>query len=344
MAVIVAFLVFESRTDHPSMDLSLFRIRSFSVPLAGTSLTFAALTGTLIFLAFYYQVVRGWSPLQSGALTVPFAVGQILAAPRSGKMVARFGARRVIPFGLVLASLAMFVFTRLTLDTPVWVLVIIPFVFGFGMGNVVAPSTTRMTLATPPQRSGAGSAVQNTVRQVGATLGVAVISSVVATKYSGAMSSALEGSPLPPDLRDVAADSVGATYEVAGRLQASGQASPEQVDALRAAADTAFMSAFHVAAYMGLGLLLTALAIFLLWLPAQAEAVAWRAGGTSAPLRPAAGRRAAEGDGEAAAEGLDAAHQVHVVAEDPDHLGHVDEAPLEHPRGGGAHVREPDQR
>ncbi|HYO85506.1 MAG TPA: MFS transporter, partial [Dermatophilaceae bacterium] len=93
VAVLAGFLFWESRTDHPSMDLSLFSIRSFSVPLGATSLTFAALSGSLIFLAFYYQVVRGWSPLQSGALTVPFAIGQLLSAPRSGKMVARFGAR-----------------------------------------------------------------------------------------------------------------------------------------------------------------------------------------------------------------------------------------------------------
>jgi len=329
VAVLVAFLYHQSRTDHPSMDLSLFRIRSFSVPLAGTSLTFAALTGSLVFLAFYYQVVRGWSPLQSGALTVPFAVGQLLAAPRSGKMVARFGARRVIPVGLVLASLGMFGFTQLTLDTPVGLLLLIPFVFGFGMGNVIAPSTTRMTLATPPQRSGSGSAVQNTVRQVGATLGVAVISSVVATKYSGAMSTALAGTALPSDLQAVASDSVGATYEVADRLQASGQATAAQADQLRAAADAAYMPAFHLAAYMGLGLLLVALAIFLIWLPAQAEAVAWQAGGTSAPL-PGAAPVAQE----AVDDGLDAVHQVHLVEEDPDHLSHVVDAPLELPPDG----------
>jgi EmrB/QacA subfamily drug resistance transporter len=323
IAVLAVFLVYEARSDHPSMDLSLFRIRSFSVPLAGTSLTFAALTGTLIFLAFYYQVVRGWSPLQSGALTVPFAIGQILAAPRSGKMVARFGARRVIPFGLVLACIAMFGFTRLTLETPVWVLLVIPFVFGFGMGNVVAPSTTRMTLATPPARSGSGSAVQNTVRQVGATLGVAVISSVVATKYSGAMESALAGSALPPQLQAVAADSVGATYEVAGRLQASGQATVAQAEALRAAANAAYMPAFHLAAIMGLALLLAALVIFLIWLPGQAEAVAWQV------HRPgeAAGAGAVLGDADAP-HAVDA---VHLVAEDPSHLAHVEDAPLEHP-------------
>jgi DHA2 family multidrug resistance protein-like MFS transporter len=227
---------------------------------------------------------------------------------------------------LVLAALGMLGFAQLTLETPVWVLLVIPFMFGFGMGNVIAPSTTRMTLATPPQRSGSGSAVQNTVRQVGATLGVAVISSVVAARYSSAMSSALSGSPLPADLRDVASDSVGATYEVAERLQSSGQATLEQADQLRAAADAAYLPAFHVAAYMGVGLILLALVIFLIWLPAQAEAVAWQAGGSSAPPP---GADVVEQ--RAAAEGLDAAHQVHLVAEDPDHLSHVEEAPLELP-------------
>jgi len=194
-----------------------------------------------------------------------------------------------------------------------------------------------MTLATPPQRSGAGSAVQNTVRQVGATLGVAVISSVVATKYSGSMSSALQGSPLPAELQAVASDSVGATYDVAARIQASGQATAEQADMLRAAADAAFLPAFHIAAYMGLALLLIALVIILVWLPAQAEAVAWKAGGTSAPLP---GQPGATSTGEvpadpyATGEDLDAAHQVHIVAEDPEHLSHVEDAPLEHPLGG----------
>jgi hypothetical protein len=180
------------------------------------------------------------------------------------------------------------------------------------------------------------------VRQVGATLGVAVISSVVATKYSGSMSSALEGSPLPADLQAKASDSVGATYEVAAGIQASGNATPEQSDMLRAAADAAFIPAFHIAAYMALGLLLIALVIILVWLPAQAEAVAWKAGGTSAPLpgQPGAGPAGEAPDDPYATGGdLDAAHQVHVVPEDPDHLSHVEDAPLEHPLGGSTPER-----
>ena len=98
-----------SRARHPSIDLSLFKIRSFSVPLTGVSLAFAAMQGTLLFLTFYYQIVRGWSPLQAGLLVLPFAVGQLLGAPRSAKMVHRFGARIVITGGLIFALAGMLV-------------------------------------------------------------------------------------------------------------------------------------------------------------------------------------------------------------------------------------------
>ena len=138
--VIAGFLYFESRTKHPSLDLSLFRIRSFSVPLTGVSFAFAALQGSLLFLAFYYQLVRGWSPLQSGLLTLPFAVGQVLAAPRSAKMVQRFGARKVMSFGVSLASLAMLGIATLPADASIPYLIVIGFAFGFGLGNTIAPA------------------------------------------------------------------------------------------------------------------------------------------------------------------------------------------------------------
>ena len=102
--------MYELRSTHPSIDLSLFKIRSFSVPLTGVSLAFAAMQGTLLFLTFYYQIVRGWSPLQAGLLVLPFAVGQLLGAPRSSRMVNRFGARTVITVGLLFALAGMLCF------------------------------------------------------------------------------------------------------------------------------------------------------------------------------------------------------------------------------------------
>lgn len=321
LAILIGFLFFESRTSHPSLDLSLFKIRSFSVPLAGVSLSFAALQGSLLFLSFYYQLVRGWTPLQSGVLTLPFAIGQVIAAPRSAKMVQKFGARKVIPAGVFIATVAMVLIATIQVDAPIWYLVLLGFLFGFGLGNTIAPSTTRMTLATPPSRSGSGSAVQNTVRQVCAALGVAVVSSIVAAVYAHNLTPVLDQTALPPALKNAATDSIGSTFGIAEKIDQSGQAPAGSGDLLRQAGIDSFMPALHTAAWIAAALLVVAFVIFVTMLPAKAEAVAWAGShpgpdATKGPVVP--------GEGEA-----DAAHQVHVVDEHGDGLAHVAEAPLE---------------
>jgi DHA2 family multidrug resistance protein-like MFS transporter len=274
-AILVLFIWLEARSDHPSLDMSLFRIRSFSASLTTVSLTFAAMTGSLLFLAFYMQLVRGYSPLEAGAFTLPVAVGQLLAAPRSAKMVERFGARKVITFGLVLSGLVFVSIALLQPDSPAWVLLVSWFFLGFGLGNVIAPSTTRMTLATPPEKSGAGSAVQNTVRQVAAAIGIAVLSSLVAVSYSNSMSSSDTISGLPTALQEPVTDSIGGAYEATSRAVEAGVLSPEQAVAIQAEAVDSFMTAFHLAA-VGSALLILVALIVLLWrLPAQPEHAAW---------------------------------------------------------------------
>lgn len=275
LAVLVGFVLYERRCSHPSIDLSLFRIRSFTVPLTGVTLAFAAMQGSLLFLTFYYQIVRGWSPLQAGLLVLPFAVGQLLGAPRSAKMVKRFGARVVIPVGLGFAVVGMVFFSLVTPDTPVWMLIVLGVVFGFGLGNTIAPSTTRMTLATPPERSGSGSAVQNTVRQVGAVFGVAILSSIVTTVYSNNITPLLEGKGLPPEAFTAASESIGGANEVADRVAASGQVPAQAVEQLRQAAVDSFLPALHTATACAVGLLALALLIVAIWLPTKAQAAAW---------------------------------------------------------------------
>src|SRR6478736_4002845 len=318
--ILVGFGLYELKSTHPSIDLSLFKIRSFSVPLTGVSLAFAAMQGTLLFLTFFFQIVRGWSPLQAGLLVLPFAAGQLLGAPRSAKMVQRFGARKVITGGLTFALAGMVGFALITPATPVWVLVLIGLVFGFGLGNTIAPSTTRMTLATPPERSGSGSAVQNTVRQVAAVFGVAILSSVVGTVYSNSMTPLLEGKPLPPEALQAATDSIGGTNEVADRLAASGSVPPAVVEQLRQAANDSFMPALHTAALVSAGLLVLAIIVILWRLPAKAEAVAW----------------AGSGPGSAPTGNQDAESRVHTVDEAAGDLEHIDDTPLAH-----AHAAQP---
>src|SRR6476469_6826031 len=269
--------------------------------------------GTLLFLTFFFKIVRGWSRLQAGLLVLPFAAGQLLGAPRSAKMVQRFGSRTVITGGLLFALGGMIGFALITPATPVWVLVLIGLVFGFGLGNTIAPSTTRMTLATPPERS--GSAVQNTVRQVAAVFGVAILSSVVGTVYSNNTSPLLEGKPLPPEALQAATDSIGGTNQVADQLAASGSVPSALIDQLRQAATDSFMPALHTAALVSAGLLVLAIAVILWRLPAKAEAAAW----------------AGSGPGSAPSDDNDAEHRVHTVDEVGNGLAHVEDAPLEHP-------------
>jgi MFS transporter, DHA2 family, multidrug resistance protein len=275
LAILFAFVWLEIRSDHPSLDMSLFSIRSFSASLTTVSLTFAAMTGSLLFLAFYMQLVRGYSPLQAGAFTLPVAVGQLLAAPRSAKMVERFGARKVITFGLLLAGGVFLSIVFLQPGTPAWVLLVTWFFLGFGLGNVIAPSTTRMTLATPPEKSGAGSAVQNTVRQVAAAIGIAVLSSVVAVVYSNTMSNKPGIAALPAQLQAPVTDSIGGAYEATGRAVAAGALDAQQAIAIQSAAVDSFMQAFHLAALGSALLILIALVVLLTRLPAEPEHAAW---------------------------------------------------------------------
>jgi hypothetical protein len=189
----------------------------------------------------------------------------------------------VIPVGLAFAAAGMIFFSVVTPDTPVWMLIVLGVVFGFGLGNTIAPSTTRMTLATPPERSGSGSAVQNTVRQVGAVFGVAILSSIVSTVYSNNITPLLEGKGLPSEAFAAATESIGGTNEVADRLAAAGAAPAQAIGQLRQASIDSFMPAFHTATFFSVGLLALALVIVVIWLPTKAQAAAWSGTAPAAP-------------------------------------------------------------
>jgi hypothetical protein len=208
-------------------------------------------------------------------------------------------------------------------------------VFGFGLGNTIAPSTTRMTLATPPERSGAGSAVQNTVRQVGAVFGVAILSSVVGTVYSNNISPSLEGKGLPPEALGAATDSIGGTNEVADRLAAGGGVPASAIEQLRQVANDAFMPALHTAAFVSAGLLVIAIAVILLRLPAQAETVAWTGQGPgSAPDAPQGDTNASQAAGDSPVPAVDAGAVSGGRHAAPDDVDEYSPVVVDHVSGG----------
>ncbi len=275
VAILVLFVFQQAKSPHPSMDLSLFKIRSFTVSVAMLALVFGAMMGSFLFFTFYMQVVRGYSPLKAGVCTLPFAIGQVLAAPRSGKMVDRFGARVVVSVGITLTGLSFLAIAMFKPATPLWLVLLVFFIFGFGMGNVVAPATTRMTLAVPPAKAGAGSAMQNTLRQVGSSFGVAILSSIGAVAFKNAMIGHLNGLQVPPQAAAALEDSVGAAYEVIGRAVSQGLISPAQATVLQDNAVSSFMHSFTLVAITGAVMALVGLVFVLLWLPKDPEEAHW---------------------------------------------------------------------
>lgn len=266
--ILIIFLWIEARSDHKSFDVSLFRNRGYAVSLTAVTLAFFAMSGVTFALPFYLQILRGYDTLTAGLCFLPFAVGQIIAAPNSARVVLKFGYRAVMTVGLVLVALSMMFLARLQVDTPLWMLLVGFFLFGLGMGNVIAPASTVMQNVLPLARAGAGSAVQNTVRQVGGALGVAIIGTVLATQYAANVAPALTALPpqVPDALREVASDSVVGTNVAIGVMQQNG-APAAMVDQLRAKSWDAFIDASHVTFTISLVVVIIAALVVAFLLP-----------------------------------------------------------------------------
>jgi DHA2 family multidrug resistance protein-like MFS transporter len=267
--ILAAFLWMESRSDHASFDVSLFANRGYAVSLTAVSLAFFAMSGITFSLPFYLQILRGYSTLQAGLCFLPFAIGQIIAAPRSAGMVKRFGYKKVMTGGLILVALAMLMLAMVPLDAPLWAVLTVFFVFGFGMGNVIAPGSTVMQNVLPLARAGAGSAVQNTVRQVAGALGVAIVGTVLANQYAANLSSVLDKVPpqFPGEAKAAASESIVAADQILNQAVAQG-APVAVIEPLRQGAYEAFLNASHVTSFISLAVIVIAgLAVFFLLPP-----------------------------------------------------------------------------
>ena len=259
IAILAGFIFLEARSDHASFDVSLFRNRGYAISLTAVSLSFFALSGITFTLPFYLQIVRGYDTLTTGLCFLPFALGQLAAAPRSAAIVLRFGYRKVITTGLVLVAIALAGLTQVEPQTPLLLVLVDFLVFGTGMGLVIAPASTVMQNVLPLARVGAGSAVQNTVRQVAGALGVAIIGTVLGTRYATSIEPGLQSLPsqVPDEAKAIAGESLVATNALL--QQAASQGMPVAiVDTLRDQAYQAFLSAAHLTTLISLSVVVIA--------------------------------------------------------------------------------------
>ncbi|MBN0044905.1 MFS transporter [Streptomyces actuosus] len=260
LAALVAFVVFEKRSDHPSIDIAYFRNKVFSAAIAAIALVFFALMGVTFFSVFYTQSVRGYSPLQTGLLLLPLAAAQMIFAPRARLLVDRFGNRATTTAGMLLIAAMLGAFAVLDTGTPIWVLEVVFFLMGTGMAHIMTPVSVVIMQALPREKAGSASALSNTFRQVGGALGIAVLGSVLSTAYRGGIEDKL-GS-LPPGLRESAGESIEATLGVAAKLGPQGKA-------LVGPANDAFLHAMHVTALGGAAVAVAGAVVVALFLPGR---------------------------------------------------------------------------
>jgi EmrB/QacA subfamily drug resistance transporter len=263
LAVLGFFGWYESRIPHPSLDVRLFADRRLSASVAAVALLFFGFGGVYFFTAFYLQNARGYSPLQAGLLTVPFAVGQMLAAPRSAGLVRKYGAKAVGGAGMLVMTLAIAGYALLGTTTPIWVLGVFFAIQGVGSGAVMPSATAAVMDVLPRERAGAGSALTNTSRQVGVALGVAVLGSILAEAYRSKLQPVL--ATLPTAARNAAGQSIAATQATAQQLGARGHG-------LLAPADTAFASAMHITTLIAAAMMLAGTFVILRWMPGKPAA------------------------------------------------------------------------
>ena len=276
LLVLAALVLYERRQANPALDVTLFGSRAFSAGTLSISLSFFALTGGTFLLVFYVQLVRGYTPLELGLVLLPVAVGSVAAAISSAALVTRRGPRFAVVAGLLALLVSFLGLAFIDGSTPLAPLEVALFGAGIGMGLVMGTTTPLVMSAVAEDKSGVGAAVNNTLRQIGAALGVAVMGSVYSATYGDRIAPALD--PLTPPLAPQAADSLGGTVLALERLGGS--------PAVLQQAREAFVGSMHTTVLVAAGVLAAGAVLAQLWLPRRMPVSAELS--PAAPLAPVA--------------------------------------------------------
>jgi EmrB/QacA subfamily drug resistance transporter len=264
LAAITVFIVWERRRTDPMLDMSFFANPRFTAANMAVTLTFFAMFGSLFLMTQYWQLVHGYSPLEAGVRLVPFALTMMVTAMLSARLVERLGTKRVVTVGLSLIAAAMLVLSTLHTDSSYLRVIVNMCFMSMGMGLTMAPATESVMGSLPRAKAGVGSAVNDTTRQVGGALGVAVVGSLVASAYAGSIDRVAAGFGLSGAALGRARSSLGTALHEAAELGSAGEG-------FALAAKDSFVSG--LAEGLRLGAVVMALAAFIAYrfLPAEAH-------------------------------------------------------------------------
>jgi EmrB/QacA subfamily drug resistance transporter len=264
-----AFVVWERSSDAPMLDLSLFQNPRFTAASASVAISFFALSGFIFLITQYFQFLKGYGPLDTGVRLLPVATTVAISSVLGTKLAVRFGTKLVVASGL-LAMAAFYAWvTTASTTTSYRTLAIQMIVLGTGMGLTSAPATEAIMGVVPKAKAGVGSAVNDTTRLLGGTLGVAIIGSVYASLYASRLTAQLP-TGLPGAVSRAAHASVGAAVAVAGGLRGTGHTTLAR--GVHDAATSAFFHGFSSANLLAAGVAAVGAIMALALLPAQPSA------------------------------------------------------------------------
>jgi EmrB/QacA subfamily drug resistance transporter len=266
-AILAVFAWWQARRPDPMLDVRLFRNPRFSAASASIALAFFGLFGFIFLITQYFQVVRGYDPLRAGLATLPFAVITAAFSPVAMIAMRRVGTKLVVAGGLALMSGGLVVAATTAQDASYWGKIVVAMtLMAAGLAFTAGPATDAIMGALPLAKAGAGSAVNDTTREVGGTLGVAVLGSVLNSAYSSHLASAFKALGAPASVAHEASQSVVAGVITAAHFPPALQA---------AAADSvrqAFMTGLHAGSFAAAGATFAAAVVALVFLPARARA------------------------------------------------------------------------
>jgi EmrB/QacA subfamily drug resistance transporter len=278
--LLAAFIAWERRAAHPMLDVRLFRNLRFSAASGAVTVSFFTLFGFIFLITQYMQFVRGYGPLSTGVRLLPVALSVGVGSVAGTQLAVRAGTKLIVTTGLVaMAAFYGWVAATTSATLSYGIIAAQMVVYGLGMGLTSAPATESIMGAISRAKAGVGSAVNDSTRLVGGTLGVAVIGSVYASVY-GSRLTAIMPAHVPGSIVSIAHQSVGAAYVAAGQIAALGH--PALGQALQHAAADAFLRGLTVGCLVAGGVAAAGAVLAVLFLPAQPVQLA-------RPASPAAG-------------------------------------------------------
>jgi hypothetical protein len=259
------FFAWERVCSHPMLNLRFFRQRSFSAAIPAVATVSFGLYGALFVLTQYLQFSLGFSPMETGVRLIPAAGTLLLTAPFSAVLIRFLGSKITMGVGLALIAAGLWQVSSVTTATTFGGTVLGMILLGAGAGLALPTATGSVIASVPAGETGVASATSSTAAQLGGGLGVAIVGSILSTRYQGKVPTVVSGEHIPTGIMDIIRSSLG------GAIAVADMAAAPTGDLLAGAARAAFVNGMALATLTAAFVTLAGCLLALAWFPSRPQ-------------------------------------------------------------------------